>query len=55
MGLCHRFSDGFSLVGYSDAHFAGNKNDRKSTNGKCQFLGKSLTSWHINKPICVAF
>jgi len=39
----------FSLLGYSDADYAGYKVDRKSTSSTCQFLGPSLVSWHFKK------
>nr|XP_033511678.1 uncharacterized protein LOC117276438 [Nicotiana tomentosiformis] len=41
--------DIFNLKGFSDADFAGDKIDRKSTSGMCQLLGKSLISWHNKK------
>jgi len=40
-------------LGY-DTDFAGNKTDRKSTSGTCQFLGHSLVSWFSKKQNCVA-
>src|SRR4051812_38652696 len=39
----------FKLVGYSDSYWAGDKVDRKSTSGSCQFLGRSLVSWSSKK------
>ncbi|CAM8929100.1 unnamed protein product [Rhodiola kirilowii] len=33
------------LVGYCDADWAGNTEDRKSTSGGCFFLGNNLVSW----------
>jgi len=39
MGLWYPHSPHFELIGYSDADFQGNKNDRKSTTGTCQILG----------------
>ena len=36
-------------VGYSDSDYAGDKVDRKSTSGTCQFLGRSLVSWSSKK------
>ena len=39
----------FDLVGYSDSDYAGEKVDRKSTSGTCQFLGRSLVSWSSKK------
>ena len=32
------------LVGYSDSDYTGDKVDRKSTSGTCQFVGRSLVS-----------
>ena len=55
MGLQYPFSNSFDLIAYSDVDFAGDKNDRKTTSGNFQFLGKSLTSWHSKKQISVAF
>ncbi|XP_049369397.1 secreted RxLR effector protein 161-like [Solanum verrucosum] len=54
MGLWYPFSENFDLIGYSDADFAGDKNDRKSTSGTCNFLGKSLISWHSKTQTSVA-
>jgi len=50
------YSKGFSstLVGFFDADFAGNKTDRKSTSGTCQFFGNSLVSWFNKKQNSVA-
>ncbi|KAJ1685792.1 hypothetical protein LUZ63_017182 [Rhynchospora breviuscula] len=42
------------LVGYTDADFAGDRMDRKSTSGTCQFLGGSLVSWSSRKQTSVA-
>ena len=39
----------FDLVGYSDSDYVGDKVDRKSTLGTCQFLGRSLVSWSSKK------
>jgi hypothetical protein len=44
----------FDLIGYSDAHWALCKIDRKSTSGTCQFLGRSLVSWASKKQNSVA-
>ncbi|XP_073525663.1 uncharacterized protein [Phyllobates terribilis] len=38
-----------SLVGYTDADYAGYLVDRKSTSGMAQFLGPSLVSWGSRK------
>ncbi|CAM8999265.1 unnamed protein product [Rhodiola kirilowii] len=37
------------LVGYCDADWAGNAEDRKSTSGGCFFLENNLVSWHSLK------
>ena len=39
----------FDLVGYIDSDFAGYKIDRKSTSGRCQFLGRRLVLWDGKK------
>ena len=37
------------LVGYSDANWAGNADDRKSTSGGCIYVGNNLVSWISKK------
>ena len=44
----------FELVGFSDADFAQNVLDRKSTSGTAQFLGPCLVSWASKKQHSVA-
>ena len=44
----HRFST-FSLVGYTDADYAGYLVDRKSTSVMAQFIGPYLVSWGSRK------
>ena len=39
----------FVLVVYSDANWAGNVDDRKSTFGRCFYLGNNLVSWYNKK------
>ncbi|KAK4325723.1 hypothetical protein Pmani_003666 [Petrolisthes manimaculis] len=49
--------DGFveqDFVGYSDADWAGDINDRKSTSGYCFHLGGGPVSWSSKKQSCVA-
>ena len=40
--------------GYSDADWAGDNSDRKSTSGYCFSLNSGLISWRSNKQSCVA-
>ncbi|CAH9110852.1 unnamed protein product [Cuscuta epithymum] len=54
LGLWYPKGSNFSLVGYSDADYAGCTVDRKSTSGTCQFLGHSLVSWSSKKQNSVA-
>lgn len=42
------------LIGYSDADWCGDKDDRKSTAGYCFFLGKAPISWCSKKESVVA-
>nr|GFA72299.1 hypothetical protein [Tanacetum cinerariifolium] len=44
----------FDLVAYSDSDYGGATQDRKSTTGGCQFLGKRLISWQCKKQTIVA-
>ena len=53
-GLWYPKGSIFHLMGYSDADYAGEKKDRKSTSGSCQFLGRSLVCWSSKKQNCVA-
>jgi len=45
LGLLYRKSLDYKLVGFCDADFAGDRIERKSTSGNCQFLGENLISW----------
>jgi len=48
-GLWYSRDSGTELLGFSDADWAGNLEDRKSTSGGCFFLGKNLVSWFSKK------
>ena len=48
-GIWYPKRSSFDLVGYSNSDYAGDKTDRKSTSGTCQFLGRSLVSWSYKK------
>jgi len=43
-----------NIVGYSDADWAGDANDRRSTSGYCIFVGGNLISWKSKKQTVVA-
>jgi len=42
------------LVGFYDADYAGDRIERKSTSGKCQFLGENLISWASKRQATIA-
>ncbi|XP_052297011.1 secreted RxLR effector protein 161-like [Citrus sinensis] len=48
-GIWYTNDTNSSLAGYSDADWAGNTNDRKSTTRGCFYLGNNLVSWHSKK------
>ena len=54
LGLWYGKQSDLDLIGYADADFAGDRMDRKSTSGTCQFLGGSLVSWSSRKQTSVA-
>ena len=54
LGLWYPKGSEFDLVGFSDADYAGDKVDRKSTSGTCHFLGRSLVCWSSKKQNCVS-
>jgi hypothetical protein len=54
LGLWYSASSSLSLLGFSNADFAGCRVDRKSTLGTCQFLGSLLDSWSSRKQSSVA-
>ena len=53
-GLWYPRGANFKLVGYSDSDWAGDKVDRKSTSGGCQFLGCSLVGLLKSKVVCLS-
>ena len=53
-GLWYPKGSNFSLCGYSDSDWAGDKDDRKSTSGACQFLGRSFVCWSSKKQNCIS-
>nr|GEX74472.1 hypothetical protein [Tanacetum cinerariifolium] len=46
LGLWYPKESPFDLVAYSDSDYGGANQDRKSTTGGCQFLGRSLQRQH---------
>jgi len=44
----------FDLIAYCDADYAGDKIERESTSGTCQFLGNALISWACSKKNTIA-
>ena len=56
LGLMYKrvSNDNNNCVGYSDADWAGDRSDRKSTSGYCFALNGSVISWRSRKQSCVA-
>ena len=54
LGLWYPKGLEFDLFGFSDADYAGDKVDRKSTSGTCHFLERSLVCWSSKKQNCVS-
>jgi len=53
MKLCFGISD-LEVIGYADANFAGDVDDRKSTSGHVFLFGGTTVSWLSKKQSCVA-
>lgn len=53
-GMLYSHESGAVLSGYCDADWAGSADDRKSTLGRCFFLGNDLISWFSKKQNCVS-
>nr|GFC15287.1 uncharacterized mitochondrial protein AtMg00810-like [Tanacetum cinerariifolium] len=54
LGLWYPKASPFDLVAYSDSDYGGASQDRKSTIGGSQFLGRRLISWKCKKQTIVA-
>ncbi|GJZ47883.1 hypothetical protein Tco_0601715 [Tanacetum coccineum] len=54
LGLWYLKESPFYLVAYSDSDYDGDNQDRKSTTGGCQFLGRRLISWQCKKQTIMA-
>ena len=53
-GLWYKFGGNLDLKVFTDADWAGNIDDRKSTSGGAFFLGKRLVSWTSKKKNCIS-
>ncbi|CAL9026713.1 unnamed protein product [Prunus brigantina] len=53
-GLYYSFDSNVELAGYSNADWARNIDDRKSTTGGCFYIGNNLVSWFSKKQNCVS-
>eukprot|EP00268_Persea_americana_P031619 TRINITY_DN30830_c2_g1_i1.p1 TRINITY_DN30830_c2_g1~~TRINITY_DN30830_c2_g1_i1.p1 ORF type:complete len:165 (+),score=21.71 TRINITY_DN30830_c2_g1_i1:236-730(+) len=53
-GIMFTKSSTLTLTCFSDANWAGNPDDHRSTSGLCVFLGKDLISWSAKKQHTVA-
>nr|GEW52199.1 hypothetical protein [Tanacetum cinerariifolium] len=54
LGIWYSKESPFELVAYSDSDYGGATQDRKSTTGGCEFLGRRLISWQCKKQRIVA-
>ena len=54
LGLLYSSTTSSEIVGYSDADWAGDVGDRKSTSGYVFMLSGAAISWKSNKQTCVA-
>jgi len=54
LGLLYREDTPAEITGYSDADWAGDVGDRKSTSGYVFLLGGAAISWRSSKQTCVA-
>ena len=54
LGLLYRVDAQAEIIGYSDADWAGDVGDRKSTTGYVFLLGGAAVSWKSGKQTCVA-
>jgi len=54
LGLLYKKSSDYKLVGFCDANYAGDRIERKSTSGNCQFLSDNLLSWASKRQATIA-
>ena len=48
-GIWHYEETNVNLLGFCDADWAGNVDDKKSTSGGCFYLGNNFILWHNRK------
>lgn len=53
-GIWYPFDTSSHIAGYTDADWAGNLDDRKSTSGGCFYIGNCLIAWHSRKQSSVS-
>jgi hypothetical protein len=53
-GLSYDGDHDFTLIGYTDADWAGSVADRKSTSGCCFSMGSAMISWQSRKQSSIA-
>jgi hypothetical protein len=54
-GIWYSRETNLVVTGYSDADWAGNADDRKSTSGGCFYVGNNLVSWMSKKQASISF
>ena len=54
LGLWYSCDTNVSLAGFSDADWAGNVDDRKSTSGACFYYGNNLIAWLSKKQASIS-
>ncbi|KAK2411518.1 putative mitochondrial protein [Trifolium repens] len=54
IGLLYQKSNDYKLIGFCDADYAGDRVERKSTSGNCQFIGENLISWASKRQTTIA-
>jgi len=54
IGIWYKKGSHFNLMAYCNVDYVGDKIERKSTSGACQFLGEALISWCCRKQNTIA-